>query len=188
MRAMVVAGACTLLGLAGCSGAEEAGEPASAPAVAPVTATPEAGSRDAVYAAAAEGPEPFVRAIYAQFVNGGPKGEPPAPGQHPMFSRTMNALIGADVRAANGEVPTLNYNPFCSCQDQGEFVVTALAVAQADANAADANVAFTNAGQARRMELKLVREGGNWKVDDIVDVDGEGSLHDALMKVAEAAG
>jgi hypothetical protein len=182
MRMMVVAGACALLGLTGCSGAEEAGEPASAP----VAAAAEPGSREAVYAAAAEGPEPFVRAIYAEFVNGGPKGEPPAPGRDPMFSRTMNALIGADVRAANGEVPTLNYNPFCGCQDQGEFVVTALAVAQADANAAEANVAFTNAGQAKRMELKLVREGGNWKVDDIVD-DGV-SLHDTLMAVAEAAG
>jgi len=186
MRTMVVVGACALLGMGGCSPAEETGEPASAPA--PAAATAEPGSREAIYAAAAEGPEPFVRAIYDQFVNGGPKGEPPAPGQDPIFSRTMNALIGADVRAANGEVPTLNYDPFCGCQDQGEFMVTALAVAQADANAANANVAFTTAGQAKRMELKLVREGGNWKVDDIVDVDGEGSLHDALMKVAEAAG
>jgi hypothetical protein len=186
MRATLMAGACALLVLAACSPQGQVEAPAEASATA--TATVDPGSREAVYAAAAEGAEPFVRAIYAQFVNGGPKGEPPAPGQDPMFSRTMNALIGADFRAANGEVPTLNYNPFCSCQDQGKFVVTALAVAQADASTAQASVAFANAGQARRVQLKLVREGGNWKVDDIVDVDGEGSLHDALMKVAEAAG
>ncbi|MDP3404502.1 MAG: DUF3828 domain-containing protein [Brevundimonas sp.] len=192
MMRTVILFAASALALAACS-PEAANDaqgdtPAAATATASEASLPEPGTREAIYAAAAVGPEPFVRAIYDQFTNGGPRGEPLAPGQDPIFSRIMNALIGADFRAANGEVPTLNYNPFCTCQDQGEFVVTALAVAQADANAADASVAFTNAGQAKRMELKLVREGGNWKVDDIVDVDGQGSLHDALMKVAEAAG
>ncbi len=183
MRLTLASGACALLILTACSPGDEAEAPAGtgteATAAAPAT-------RDAVYAAAGEGPEPFVRAIYAQYVAGGPQGAPPAPGQDPMFSRTMNALIGADVRAANGEVPTLNYDPFCGCQDQGDFAVTALAVAQADPNAAEANVAFTNIGEARTLRLKLVREGPNWKVDDIVD--GETSLHDTLMAVAEAAG
>ena len=90
------------------------------------------------------------------------------------------------IRAANGEVPTLNYDPFCACQDQGDFVVTATAVAQSDPNAAEANVAFTNMGEKKSLKLKLVREGPNWKVDDIID--GTESLHDALMAVAEAAG
>jgi hypothetical protein len=38
------------------------------------------------------------------------------------------------------------------------------------------------------MALKLVRVGASRKVDDIVNLDGQASLHDALMKVAEAAG
>ena len=174
--------------LAACSQDEAAKEPASASASTTSEATAPAGpvSRDQVYAAAGEGPEPFVRTIYAQYVHGGPQGEPPAPGQDPMFSRTMNALIGADVRAANGEVPTLNYDPFCGCQDQGDFVVTATAVAQSDPNTAEANVAFTNMGEPKTLKLKLVREGPNWKVDDIIE--GTTSLHDTLMAVAEAAG
>lgn len=172
--------------LAACSQGEEAKEPASASAVAGATTPTGPVSREQVYAAAGEGPEAFVRTIYAQYVNGGPQGEPPAPGQDPMFSRTMNALIGTDFRAANGEVPTLNYDPFCACQDQGDFVVTATAVAQSDPNNAEANVAFTNMGEPKSLKLKLVREGPNWKVDDIID--GTTSLHDALMAVAEAAG
>ena len=162
----------------------DAAASASATAGAPAPTGPV--TREAVYAAAGEGPEAFVRAIYAQYAAGGPQGEPPAPGQDPMFSRTMNALIGADVRAANGEVPTLNYDPFCACQDQGDFVVTATAVAQSDPNSAEANVAFTNMGEQKSLKLKLVREGPNWKVDDIID--GTTSLHDTLMAVAEAAG
>lgn len=174
--------------VAACSQEKEAKAPATASASATAGATAPTGpvSRDQVYAAAGEGPEAFVRTIYAQYVNGGPQGEPPAPGQDPMFSRTMNALIGADVRAANGEVPTLNYDPFCACQDQGDFVVRSTAVAQSDPNAAEANIAFTNMGEQKSLKLKLVREGPNWKVDDIID--GTDSLHDTLMAVAEAAG
>ncbi len=171
--------------LGACSPAEEAGTPTAETSTAPAVAADVQG-RDAIYAVQAEGPEPFVRAIYARYVAGGPTGQPPAPGQDPLFSRTLNALVAADVQAAKGEVPNLNYDPFCGCQDQGEFVVTALAVAQADPNAADANISFTNAGQAKEMRLKLVREGANWKVDDIVD--GDRSLHHTLMAVAEAAG
>ena len=174
--------------LTACSQGEEAKAPASPSASASAGATVPTGpvSRDQVYAAAGEGPEAFVRTIYAHYANGGPQGEQPAAGQDPMFSRTMNALIGADFRAANGEVPTLNYDPFCVCQDQADFVVTAAAVAQSDPNTAEANVAFTNMGEQKNIKLKLVREGPNWKVDDIID--GTDSLHDTLMAVAEAAG
>ncbi len=176
------------LALAACSNdkAGEAPQTASAGATAGPTAPTGPVTRDQVYAAAGVGAEAFVTAIYAQYVNGGPQGEPPVPGQDPMFSRTMNALIGADVRAAKGEVPSLNYDPFCACQDQGDFVVRTQAVAQSDPNAAEANIAFTNMGEQTSLTLKLVREGPNWKVDDIID--GSDSLHDTLMAVAEAAG
>lgn len=189
MRPLIMTSLAALT-LTACSQGEEAGVPASATATATAAdgaAAPTGPvSREAVYAAAGEGPQAFVTAIYSQYVNGGPQGEQPAPGQDPMFSRTMNALIGADFRAANGEVPTLNYDPFCACQDQGDFVVTATAVAQSDLNTAEASVAFTNMGEPKNLRLKLVREGPNWKVDDIID--GTDSLHDTLMAVAEAAG
>ncbi|KPF81372.1 hypothetical protein IP78_05020 [Brevundimonas sp. AAP58] len=172
-----------LTAVAACSPAEEAQTPAAPEAAAP-SADPR--SREAVYAVQAESPEAFVRALYARYTAGGPTGEPPAPGRDPLFSRTMNALIGADARAANGDVPTLNYDPLCGCQDQGEFVVTALAVAQADTNTAEANVSFTNGGEAKTLTLELVREGPNWKIEDIVD--GTTSLYDTLMAVAERAG
>jgi hypothetical protein len=189
-RSIIVAGLGGLViaaGLAACSQGEEARTTAPAGADAAAADPAAARGRDAVYTAQAEGPEPFVRALYGRYVAGGPTGEPPAPGQDPIFSRTMNALIGADFRAANGEVPSLNHDPFCGCQDQGEFAITALAVAQADPNAAEANLSFTNLGEVSTKTLKLVREGPNWKVDDIVDAQS-GSLHDALMAVAEAAG
>ena len=118
---------------------------------------------------------------------GGPKDATPAPGQDPIFSRMMNATIGADFRIAKGEVPSLNYDLICGCQDQGAFTLDSVVVTQGETNAADAAVAFTNAGDTTRQTLKLQREGGAWKVDDIVGADGK-SVQDETIKLIEAAG
>ena len=143
--------------------------------------------RDAIYAAAPTTPEAFVRALYAPYVAGGPKDATPAPGQDPILSRMMNATIGADFRIAKGEVPSLNYDLICGCQDQGAFTLDSVVVTQGETNAADAAVAFTNAGETTRQTLKLQREGGAWKVDDIVGADGK-SVQDETIKLIEAAG
>lgn len=183
MRSNLILASIAALAVTACSQGEDAKAPevANAPSAAPT------GSRDAVYAAAAEGPEPFVRALYAQYVNGGPQGETPAPGQDPIFSRMMNATIGADFRVANGEVPTLNYDLICACQDQGVFTLDNVVVGQTDANNATAAVVFSNAGQITVQTLVLVREGPNWKVDDILAADGTSTRAETL-KVIEAAG
>ena len=190
MRILILTSVAALT-LAACSQGDEAKEPASASASATATAGPTAPtgpvSRDQVYAAAAEGPAPFVQALYAQYVNGGPQGETPAPGQDPIFSRMMNATIGADFRVANGEVPSLNYDLICACQDQGVFTLDNVAVGQTDPNNATAAVVFTNAGETTGQTLKLVREGPNWKVDDVIRSDGV-SVKDETIKVIEAAG
>lgn len=147
--------------------------------------------REAIYAAAAEGPEPFVRALYAVYVAGGPKETPPAPGQDPIYSRMLNAAIITDFHLAKGrnggEVPTLNYDPICDCQDQGVFTLDSLAVTSTGERTADAAVAFTNAGETRRQTLKLIKEGPMWRVVDVVGADGR-SLNDTLIKAIEAQG
>ncbi|WP_332658094.1 DUF3828 domain-containing protein [Brevundimonas sp.] len=169
------------LGLAACSQGDggKAREPASAAAGAAVPGGPV--SSDAVYAAAEAGPEPFVRALYAQYVNGGPQGEPPAPGRDPLYDRMLNAMIGEDFRKAGGEVPTLNYDPVCACQDSGDFTLDSVTVLPgADARKADVAVVFTNMGETKRQTLKLVKEGRMWKVGDVL-VPGEKPLTEQLM-------
>jgi hypothetical protein len=178
--------------MAACSPADEAAPADGAEAMASASASvPPIGTgpvtRAQIYAAAAEGPEPFARAIFAQYVNGGPSELPPPPGQDPIFSRTMNALMGDDFRAANGEVGTIEYDIFCQCQDQDGFVVNSMAVAQGDENTASASVVFTNMGIEKTAILELVREGGNWKVDD-VETGMTNSVKDMLMAAAEARG
>ena len=172
--------AAAVLALTACSPAEEK---APAPVEAPLT------GRAAIYAAGEQNPEAFVRALYADAA--APLANDPAkatisPGRDPLYSRTLNALIGVDFREARGEVPYLNYDPVCACQDADGFAMTGLKMTPDGDKAATADVTFTNHGQTHQQTLKLVREGPMWRIADIIDAKGK-SLHDALMAIAEKA-
>jgi hypothetical protein len=162
---------------AGCSQSDSAPEPADAPAA----ALPP--GRDAIYEAARVGPEAFVRALYAvHSTPGATMGEPLEPGRDPIYDRMLNAMIGEDFRQANGEVPTLNYDPICACQDSEGFTLDSVTVTEAGPTAAEAAVVFTNAGETKRQTLKLVKEGPMWKVSDVL-VPGQKPLTEQLLAV-----
>lgn len=174
MRHILIAAA-VLAGLAACSPSEEAApEPADAPAALPP-------GRPAIYEAARVGPEEFVRALYAVHATpGAGMGEAPPPGRDPIYDRMLNAMIGEDFRKADGEVPTLNYDPICDCQDSEGFALKSVAVTQSGPAAAEAAVVFVNMGETKRQTLKLVKEGAMWKVSDVL-VPGRPPLTEQLM-------
>jgi hypothetical protein len=160
---------------AGCSGERTAEAPDTQ------QAAPALKGRAAVYQAARETPEAFVRALYAQYAPPGAGEAPPPPGQDPIYDRMLNAMIRADFEKAAGEAPSLNYDPICGCQDGGAFTLDSVAITPgADPRSAEAAVIFTNAGETTRQTLKLVKEGGNWKVNDVL-VPGEKPLTEQLM-------
>lgn len=170
---LIAVAACAAL--AACSSPErEPPEPGDAPAALPP-------GRPAVYEAARVGPEEFVRALYAVHATpGASMGEPPRPGQDPIYDRMLNAMIGADFAQAEGEVPTLNHDPICDCQDSEGFALESVTVTQSGPAAAEAAVVFVNAGETKRQTLKLVKEGPMWKVSDVL-VPGRPALTETLM-------
>ncbi|MND95504.1 hypothetical protein D3C80_877600 [compost metagenome] len=179
VQAMMTA-AVLALTAAACSPAEEK---APAPAEAPLS------GRAAIYAAGEQDAEAFVRALYANAaapVANDPAATAITPGRDPLYTRTLNALVGADFNAAKGEVPYLNYDPICACQDADGFALTALKMTPDGDKAASAEVTFTNHGQTHQQTLKLVKEGPMWRIADVIDGQGK-SLHDALMAIAEKA-
>ena len=162
-----------------------AADKAPAPAEAPLA------GRAAIYAAGEQNAEAFARAVYADAA--APLANDPAkatisPGRDPLYSRTLNALIGVDFREAQSrnEVPYLNYDPVCGCQDADGFALTALKMTPDGDKASTAEVTFTNHGQTQRQTLKLLKEGPMWRIADVIDGQGK-SLHDALMAIAEKA-
>lgn len=186
MRLQALATAAVLaLTAAACSAEKEAPAPAEA-------AAPALTGRAAVYAAGEKDAEAFVRALYARAA--APQTTPdPAeaaitPGRDPLYSRTLNALIGVDFREAQSrdEVPYLNYDPICACQYADGFALKTVTMTPDGPQAATAEVVFTNHGRERRQTLKLVKEGPMWRIGDIIDDKGK-SLHDDLMALAEKA-
>lgn len=176
MRRWALLGA-VVAGVAACSDAET-GKGGDA-AVEAVQALPP--GRPGIYQAAEQGPEPFVRALYAAYAAEGGLGEPLPPGRDPLYSRILNALIGEDFRRARGSVPTLNHDPVCNCQDGENLTLDSLVVSQTDAVNAEAAVVFTNAGQTHRQTLILLKEGPMWRVADVV-VEGREPLSETLYR------
>ncbi|MFT4912370.1 MAG: hypothetical protein ACI9YM_000945 [Brevundimonas sp.] len=140
--------------------------------------------RPAIYAAALEGPEPFVRALYAVYAGDGRGLEPLPPGRDPIYGRTLNAMIGADFRKADGEAPFLNHDPICGCQDSGGLVLESVVVTESGATTAEAAVVFSNLGETHRQTLKLMKEGQSWRVVDVL-VPGQPPLTEQLLKVID---
>lgn len=160
------------LAAAACSD-PDATEPADASAAA--TLPP---GRPAVYQAATEGPEAFVRALYAMY-EANAAGEPPAPGRDPLYGRIFNAAMGEDFRQNQGQVPFLTFDPVCGCQD-GQVRLTSVTVTPTERFKADAQVAFTVDGQARSQVLKLEQEGPSWRIADVIPA-GKTSLRERII-------
>lgn len=171
-RFALIAAVAVGLSVAACSD-PDAGEPADAPAAAALPP-----GRPAVYQAATEGPEAFVRALYAMH-EANAAGEAPPPGRDPLYGRTFNAAVGGDFRQNQGQVPFLNHDPVCGCQD-GQVRLTSVTVTPTERFKADAQVAFTVDGQARTQTLKLEQEGQSWKIADVIPA-GETSLLDRII-------
>lgn len=65
----------------------------------------------------------------------------------------------------------LGYDPFCSCQDFGQFTYRIVSL-EPNAGGATAHVDRSNFGEASRVTLELAHRDGRWLIADIQDSDG----------------
>lgn len=161
--------AAMVLMLAACSEAEAPPAPVE-PALPP--------GREAIYAAAQEGPEAFVRALYSAYAADA-LGEAPPVGREPLYGRTLNAALMHDGRKGSGRM--VDYDVVCDCQDIDGMSLTSVTVNQTDRNTATAEVVFVNGGETKTQTLGLVREGPSWRVGDVTRAGEEVGLLDRLV-------
>lgn len=135
-------------------------KPAEKAAAAPVVAAAPAEAAKAQ----ADGAEAFVRALYAPYVADGDTEHGPE-----IWSARTRALWADNIRAADGAEPYMGADPICACQDFDHFQLTSVAVTPTGPDRADAAVVFEAFGgsEPTRQTLKLVREEGVWRIDDI---------------------
>ena len=172
MRVLTVA-ACAALMLGAC--AEPAAAP-DAPAATPVVEDGLPQSAEAAAAgiakAAAETPEAFIRAVYGLYADGVPSDAATFPAA---IWSTRTRTLWAEVEAAQvAEGGIIYEGQLCECNDYSQFQVISIATTMDGADKASAAVAFTNGGEPTAQTVKLVREGGLWRIDDVMfDPSGE---------------
>jgi len=168
VTALVIASAA--LALSACD------QPIPPPAESAPAAPTHPATRAGAFEAASGTPEDMVRALYAAYAANEPR---PEPGREPLYTRTLNALVGEDFRRSNGQ-PWLKVDPVCDCTG-GAVVLTSASVAQADKTKATAEVVFTLDGVEKRRTLTLEREATRWRIAD-VQAPGEAPLSESLFK------
>lgn len=129
-----------------------------------------------------EGAEHFVRAVYASYQD-----DQPWPIDDTrldaVWSPRMAALIRRDRELADGELPYLDADPICSCQDFENLTVQSVRIEPPvdGRGSRSAQVRFTNAGQRVTVVLSLVgNPNSGWLIDDVVNQDGYPGLAEAL--------
>ncbi|MBN8528055.1 MAG: DUF3828 domain-containing protein [Caulobacterales bacterium] len=113
-----------------------------------------------------EGAEVYVRALYASY--SGDDADPWSGNR--VWSRRMDALVRRDAELADGDLPYLDADPICDCQDWENLSVHSVALSPVRPDGSvEATVRFVNAGEDQTVLLKLVREGDGWRVDDVMN-------------------
>jgi hypothetical protein len=108
----------------------------------------------------------FVAGLFATYHD---NKKPPA-GSHRIYDSKLQALMDEDVRLAHGEVPALDFDPLCQCQDY-QHLKASLTVRSASPSAAVVAVTITDLGmpkeKPRNAVFDLVKERGAWRIHDI---------------------
>jgi hypothetical protein len=113
----------------------------------------------------------FVRKLYRAYEH---NGEPDylGPQARRVFSPRLLGLIRRDERLTpKGDVPELDGDPICDCQDPGGMNRLQVQLSGAGPGRAQARVRFRLDTEPRDLTLDLVAVRGRWLVDDVHSKD-----------------
>lgn len=130
-----------------------------------------------------EGAEAFVRTVFEAYVAGDEGDWPLGDGRlDQVWSSRMAGLIRRDRALARGDLPYLDADPLCQCQDWGDFRVEAVRLERAaGVRGRRAFVTFTNLGERGTTVLWLSGDpNSGWRIDDVL-TPGQ-SLAEALTR------
>ncbi len=119
----------------------------------------------------------FLQSVHRNYSKGGPGLDVHSPKARKVFTTSLIALLHAGEKAAGpGEVGVLDGDPLCSCQDWSGIFDQKISLRVQSAGSAKAAVSFApflqqdGADQDRRsLEISLLSQGGQWRVDNILD-------------------
>jgi Protein of unknown function (DUF3828) len=119
---------------------------------------------------AQEAPDAIVREIYSAYNDGGLGASPTDPQVKALFSGRVQALLDEeDDRIQSEGIGRLDFDVFVDAQDCDvtDVVIAAPKIAGAKASV---DVSLLNYGEPRRFQFLFVKEGDDWRIDDIAAV------------------
>lgn len=129
-----------------------------------------AGAQDATSA------KQFLQSVYQNYGHGGHGINTSGPKAARYFHSSLIALIKADQKAAGpDDEPVLDGDPVCGCQDWDGIFDLKIDMSAESPERAVANVSFSlfkggKSGDARRLQITVVPENGQWRIWDVVDL------------------
>lgn len=131
----------------------------------------------------AQSPHRFLEDIYAHYTSGKSNFEPLGKDGELLFEHGLFLLIQHDALNSNAknEVPLLNGDPICNCQEYSKLKNLKITAEDTGNPHPMATVSFTNDGKKESLQYELVPSGDTWKIYDITSSD-IGSLRDYLEK------
>jgi hypothetical protein len=117
-----------------------------------------------------EGAEAFVRAVYASYTE--EADATPLMDRDPplIWSDRMAALIDRDIALSGDELPFLDADPICSCQDWENLRVLDVRIdRERGVRGRRATVRFVNAGEEQTAILRLSGSPFEWRIDDVLN-------------------
>jgi len=128
----------------------------------------------------------FLTGLFATYQD---NKKPPA-GSHHVYDSQLQALMDEDVRLANGDVPALDFDPLCQCQDY-QHLKASLTVRSSSPSAAVVAVTLRDLGmpndKPRDAVFDLVKEHGVWRIHDILADDPKSLRAFLIAQNAERA-
>jgi hypothetical protein len=127
-----------------------------------------------------EGAAAFVRSVYASYGDDGPWPTDEARLDQ-VFSPRLAALIRRDRELADDDLPYLDADPICLCQDVEDIAVRSAGAGWTRGYQVMVAVRFVNGGEEKAITFLMAgNPNQGWRIDDIVDRDGASSLVEAL--------
>ena len=120
-------------------------------------------------AAADSDPVSLIKAIYKTYTENTPSsgGDAAEAGLPHIYSKRLQALIDKDEKETpEGDVGRIDWDVFIDGQDW-KLTELKIALVSKSADKAQVRATFKNFDQPNNMLFDLVREDGNWRVDDV---------------------
>jgi hypothetical protein len=124
----------------------------------------------------ADSAKAFLESVYQHYQHGRKGIDFTGPKAGAYYHSSLVDLIRADIKANRPDIPAIDYDPVCGCQDWDGIWDLRIDLTPESAQKMVANLSFSlrdpkyhEKDELRRLKITLVAENSGWRIYDILD-------------------